>query len=125
MAGEALGYTDSVLEICSEVCEPGKIFTRRSWALFITLLSDTWETPLANRFQELQPWKCGGRCPDNPVRVDLAVDYIVPSIFTYQRPTRFLRLANRATGCTCSRIVGEIWLNSEPRYAALPRHDVG
>ena len=108
MAGEALGYTDSVLEICSEVCEPGKIFTRRSWALFITLLSDTWETPLANRFQELQPWNCGERRPGNPVRTDLAVNYTIPSIRTYQRPTRFLRLAIRATGCSGSRIVGEI-----------------
>jgi hypothetical protein len=76
MAGMALGYTDSVLEVCSEVCEAGEIFTRRSSALFITLLSDTWQTPLANRSQEFQPWKCGGRCPGNPVRVDLAVDYI-------------------------------------------------
>lgn len=79
MAGMALGYTDSVLEVCSEVCEAGhsgEIFTRRSWALFITLLSDTWQTPLANRFQEFQPWKCGGRCPGNPVRVALAVNYI-------------------------------------------------
>jgi hypothetical protein len=42
MAGVALGRRDSALEICSEVCEAGEIFTRRSWALFITLLSDTW-----------------------------------------------------------------------------------
>lgn len=76
MADVALGYTDSVLEVCSEMCEAGGIFTRRSWALFITLLSDTWETPLANRFQELQPWKCGGRCRGHPVRVNVVVDYI-------------------------------------------------
>ena len=108
MAGVALGCIDSVLEVCSEVCEAGEIFTRRSWALFITLLSDTWETPLANSFQELQPWNCGVRCADNPVRVDLAVDYYFPSICTYQRPTGFLRLAIRAAGCSGSRIVGEI-----------------
>ena len=76
MAGVALGYTDSVLEVCSEVCEAGEIFTRRSWALLITLSSDTWETPLANSFQELQPWKRGGRCPNNPARGGFAVDYI-------------------------------------------------
>ena len=69
---------------------------------------DTWETTLANNFQEFQPWKCGGRCPNNPVRVDLAVHYIFPSICTYLLPTRFLRLAIRATGCFGSRIVGEI-----------------
>ena len=73
MAGVALGRKDSVLEVCTEVCEAGEIFTRRSWAQFIILYQthgDTWETPLANSFQELQPWKCGGRWPDNPVRVD-------------------------------------------------------
>lgn len=106
MAGVALGYRGSVLEICSEVCEAGKIVTRRSWARFIALLSDTWETPLANRFQELQPWNCGEWWPDNPVSVDLVVGYTIPSTCTYQRPTRFLRLAIRANGCSGSRIVG-------------------
>ena len=69
---------------------------------------DTWEATLADSFQELQPWKCGGRCRDNPVRVDLAVDYLFPSICTYPLPTSFLRLAICATGCFGSRIVGEI-----------------
>lgn len=68
---------------------------------------DTWEATLVNNFQELQPWKCGGRCPDNPVRVVLVVDYTLPSICTHLPPTRFLRLAIRATGCSGSRIVGE------------------
>ena len=111
MAGVALGYRDSVLEICSKVCETGGIFTRRSSAPSITLLSDTWGhmgNDFNQQFQELLPWKCGGRGPDNLVRVDFVVYYTLPSIRTYLLPTRFLRLAIRATSCAGSRIVGEI-----------------
>jgi len=41
VADAALGCAENVLGVCSEVCEAGKIGTRRSWALLIILLSDT------------------------------------------------------------------------------------